>query len=336
MVFYTCPKCNKIFTKKSHFLNHVELKKKPCVITNDNFILKNTQKSSKNLKKSSLILEDKKGYNCNFCNYSSLRIDNFKRHLTTCKVRKEETQEKEAIYQELIRRMELLENQNNKLFMKNKELNNEISLLKSNTNTNTNTKKNIQNNKNIKNLNNGIINNTIIIQHGKEDLNKIDDKVFLDAFLKSTGAKIPEKIIEGIHFNKKFPEYKNIYISDINREKVMIHNGKNWILTPGDNLTSNLLDKSICFSENKYECITTKDIFNERNKKKIINGLKIMELMKEFDSVEQDEIGTPITKDDKDRRNYLRNKAEEYIKLLLYNNRNEILNEDILVDKNKK
>jgi hypothetical protein len=61
-----------------------------------------------------------------------------------------------------------------------------------------------------------------------------------------------------------------------------------------------------------------------------------MELMKEFDSDEQDEIGTPITKYDKDRRNYLRNKAEEYIKLLLYNNRNEILNEDILVDKNKK
>ena len=117
----------------------------------------------------------------------------------------------------------------------------------------------------------------------------------------------------------------------------MIHNGKNWILTPGDNLTSNLLDKSIYFSENKYECITHKDIITERNKKKIINGLKIMELMKEFDSDDQDEFGIPITKDDKDRRNYLRNKAEEYIKLLLYNNRNEILNENIfLTDKNKK
>ena len=331
MVFYTCPNCNKIFTKKSHFLNHVELKKKPCLSTNEKFILKNPQNSSKILKKSSLNLEDKKGYNCNFCNYSTIRIDNFKRHLTTCKVRKEETQDKEAIYQELVRRMELLENQNNKLFMKNKELNNEINLLKSSS------KKNIQNNKNIKNLNNGVINNTIIIKHGKEDLNKIDDKVFLDAFLKNTGAKIPEKIIEGIHFNKKFPEYKNIYISDINREKVMIHNGKNWILTPGDNLTSNLLDKSIYFSENKYECITHKDIITERNKKKIINGLKIMELMKEFDSDDQDEIGIPITKDDKDRRNYLRNKAEEYIKLLLYNNRNEILDENIfLTDKNKK
>jgi len=331
MVFYTCPKCNKIFTKKSHFLNHVELKKKPCGATNEKNILINPQTSSKILKKSSLLVEDKKGYQCNFCNYFTIRIDNFKRHLVTCKVRKEETQEKEAIYQELVRRMELLENQNNKLFIENNALNNEISLLK------LNSKSNIQNNKNIKNQNNGIINNTIIIQHGKEDLNKIDDKVFFDAFLKNTGAKIPEKIIEGIHFNKKYPEYKNIYISDINREKVMIHNGKNWILTPGNNLTSNLLDKSINFSENKYECITTKDLINERNKKKIINGLKIMELMKEFDSDDQDEDGNPITEDDKDRRNYLRNKAEEYIKLLLYNNRNEIISEDIFRndDKNK-
>ena len=57
--------------------------------------------------------------------------------------------------------------------------------------------------------------------------------------------------------------------------------------------------------------------------------------MKEFDSDDQDEDGNPITKDDKDRRNYLRNKAEEYIKLLLYNNRNEILNKDILKETNK-
>ncbi len=58
--------------------------------------------------------------------------------------------------------------------------------------------------------------------------------------------------------------------------------------------------------------------------------------MKEFDSDDQDEDGYPLTKDDKDRRNYLRNKAEEYIKLLLYNNRNEILNEDMLKEtKNK-
>ena len=46
MVFYTCPKCNKIFTKKSHFLNHVELKKKSCQLIQEKIILKLPQKSS--------------------------------------------------------------------------------------------------------------------------------------------------------------------------------------------------------------------------------------------------------------------------------------------------
>jgi uncharacterized C2H2 Zn-finger protein len=59
MVFYTCPKCNKIFTKKSHFLNHVELKKKPCDTTKEKIILKNPQISSNLLKKSSPKIEDK-------------------------------------------------------------------------------------------------------------------------------------------------------------------------------------------------------------------------------------------------------------------------------------
>ena len=121
--------------------------------------------------------------------------------MSESKIRKKETQEKEAIFSNLLQRVELLE---------------------------------------------------------KEDFSKIDDKVFLDAFLKNTGAKIPEKIIEGIHFNEKYPEYKNIYISDINREKVMIHNGKDWFLTPSNNITSNLLDKTIHFSENKYETISEK------------------------------------------------------------------------------
>ena len=48
MVFYTCPKCNKIFTKKSHFLNHVELKKKQCRSIHEKIILKNPQIILKN------------------------------------------------------------------------------------------------------------------------------------------------------------------------------------------------------------------------------------------------------------------------------------------------
>jgi hypothetical protein len=261
--------------------------------------------------------ETNKGYICNFCKTSFTRSTTLKRHLLErCKIRKEEIREKEAIFKELLQQNILLKDQNeklnNQLLEQNKFI---IGLLEQNNKNNS-----IQNNKNIKNQNNGIINN-IIIQHGKEDLSKIDDKVFLDAFLKNSGAKIPEKIIEGIHFNNKYPEFKNIYISDINREKVMIYNGNDWILTPSNNITTNLLEKSIDFSENRYDELDKK-ILNQQKKSKIEYGLKIMELMKDIDS-DDDEIN--ITKEDKERRQYLREKAEEYIKLLLYNNKDYII-----------
>ena len=338
MVNYFCPTCNKEFNKKSNYINHVENKKKPC---NQNELImhqnapkctKNAPKCTKNAPKNTqntqmqinisnqkVIEDNKKGYICNFCDVSFTRSTTLKRHLIErCKVRKEELQEKEAIFQELIKQNELLKNQNEKLNNQLLEQNKLIIelLVKKNIKDKS---KNIQNNNNIKNQNNGIINN-IIIQHGKEDLTKIENKVFFDAFLKYTGAKIPEKIIEGIHFNSEYPEFKNIYISDINREKVMIYNGIDWILTPSNNITSNLLEKSIDFSENRYDALDKK-ILNQHKKTKIENGLKIMELMKDID-IEEDE--DQQKKEDKERRQYLREKAEEYIKLLLYNNKDTI------------
>ena len=336
MVNYICQLCKKNFNKKSNYIDHIENKKKPCIDIKANIplITSNIPPSTSNitqinsnkivnkeLNKISNIINNKilvQNYRCNFCDKTFSRIDNFKRHLIErCKVRKEETQEKEAIFKELLQRVELLEKEN-------QQLNNKIVLLEKEKKVH----KNIQNNKNVKNLNNGIINNTIIIQHGKEDLNKIEDQVFYNAFLKYTGTKIPEKIIEGIHFNEKYPEFKNIYISDINREKIMIHNGTDWLLTPSNNITSNLLDKSIHFSENKYGEITDKETLNIRKKSKIENGLKIMELIKDFDSDEQDDDGKLLSKKEIERRIYLREQAEEYIKLLLYNKKDIILNKN--------
>jgi len=330
MVVYICENCKKEFNKKSNYLNHIQNKKKPCAQLKLNMHQKTpkcTEKATKcteendnfsNFEEQKEYNDTNKGYICNFCKTSFTRSTTLKRHLLErCKIRKEEVREKEAIFQELLQQNILLKDQNeklnNQLLEQNKFI---IGLLEQNNQS----KNNIQNNKNIKNQNNGIINN-IIIQHGKEDLSKIDNKVFLDAFLRNTGAKIPEKIIEGIHFNNKYPEFKNIYISDINREKVMIYNGNDWILTPSNNITTNLLEKSIDFSENRY-CKLDKGELNQQKKNKIEYGLKIMELMKDFDSSD-DEIN--ITKEDKERRQYLREKAEEYIKLLLYNNKDYIM-----------
>jgi len=131
---------------------------------------------------------------------------------------------------------------------------------------------------NSKNINNGtIINNTtIIVKNGYEDLSKIDNSVFYNALLKTTGAQIPSKIIEGIHFNDKYPEFKNIYISDINRDKLMLYDGNNWMLTKSSSVTEKLLDKTIIFSEDKFEEIkeiveNLTDSRKNKNKKRIKN-----------------------------------------------------------------
>ena len=42
----------------------------------------------------------------------------------------------------------------------------------------------------------------------KEDLTKIDNKEFFEA-LTYMGFKIPAKMLEKIHINDKYPEYKN-------------------------------------------------------------------------------------------------------------------------------
>jgi len=329
-------------------MNHIEKKKTPCKPSNIIIIDKTPKKAilaptenfvapKLDIKKPIINIESdieddisiNNKYKCNFCNKEFTRSSSLSRHLTSrCKIRKEEVKEKEEIFRRLLEKMDKLEEQTKELQITNKHLCEEIKTLKTTTPNNlTTTNGNVQNNNGtITSQNNGTINNTInIIQHGKEDLSKIENSVFINSLLKYSGAKIPEKIIEGIHFNEKYPEFKNIYISDINREKVMMHNGTEWVLT-NDDVTANLLDKSIIFSETKYEQL--EDKIKQPAKKKIDKELKMLNLMKEFDElteVNEEEDGVPLTKKEISRRHYLRNKAIGYLKLLLYNSRNIII-----------
>jgi len=245
---------------------------KPCIKLTKNSSL-NPQNSSNLLKINSKTLKKI----CNYCGYETERKDNYNRHLLSCKIRKRDIEEKEEILNKLLE-------QNNKLVSTIEELNKRIDKLENEKKTNQ-----IQNNKNVKHQNNGTINNTInIIGFGQEDLSRIDNKEFFEA-LTQMGYKIPAKMVEKIHINDKYPEYKNIYISDINRGKAMVYDGKKWKLDKYNNISDKLLDKILNFMEERYEDIKDDKNITEKRKMNMENKLKILQIMKDYEEEEEKE-----------------------------------------------
>jgi hypothetical protein len=248
---------------------------------------------------------------CNYCLKTYCRTNVLKKHLLICKVKKRDIEEKEEILNKLLEQNNKLassldqqKEQNNKLVSTIEELNKRINKLENDKKSN-----HIQNNRNVKNLNNGTINNINIIQFGKEDLSKIDNKEFFEA-LTQMGYKIPAKMVEKIHINDKYPEYKNIYISDINRGKAMVYDGKKWKLDKYNNISDKLLDKILNFMEERYEEIKDNKNITDKKKTNMENKLKILQIMKDYEEEEE-----------KERYEYLRSQCKDKIKMDLYNNR---------------
>ena len=216
-MLYNCNICGKQFKQKGHYTNHLN-RLNPCINLTKNIHQTSTkihqtstkihqtstkihqdppnihQKNDEPLCASTLVIKKrKKNYNCNFCNELFCRSDVLKKHLARCKIRKEETRDKELIYQELLSKMETYEKEKDNQYILIKELNNKIEKLEKE-------KIHTQNNKNIKHQNNGISNTINIIGFGKEDLSKIDASFF--EALMQLGYSIPTKMLEKIHNEK--------------------------------------------------------------------------------------------------------------------------------------
>jgi len=94
---------------------------------------------------------------------------------------------------------------------------------------------------------NVITNNNIKIEFGNEDLDKLSNDFFIKTLVNNSGAAIPSKIIEGIHFNPELKEFMNVFISDISRNKAMIHDGKTWNMANVDKVVDTLFDRAVHF-----------------------------------------------------------------------------------------
>ncbi len=312
-MLYKCEICQREFKKKCHYKDHLN-RINPCI--------KNAEKKHEitpnytELTPKKQEITPKTVHKCNYCLKTYCRANVLKKHFLICKVKKKDIEEKEEILNKLLEQNNKLvssldqqKEQNNKLVSTIEELNRRIDKLENDKKSN-----HIQNNKNVKNLNNGIINNNTIniVAFGKEDLSKIENKEFFEA-LTQMGYKIPAKMFEKIHINDKYPEYKNIYISDINRGKAMVHDGKKWKLDKYKNIGDKLLDKILNFMEERYEELKEDKNITEKRKMNMENKLKILQIMKDYEEEEE-----------KDRHEYLRDKCKDHMKMDLYNNRERI------------
>ena len=286
MVTYSCTKCSKEFNQKCHLITHLN-KKRPCTDdTYKQYIIKdkdidvlnvkvspNAPKTIKKCTKNTNITEiNKEVYNnndiyikeqnelninennikyvCNICNMSFTRASSLKRH-NDGRCKKALKLEKDKDEKEELKKMILmLQEQVTKL---NQTVANLDKTNVSNLTNNSGTIDNKINNQVNNQLNGNVTTNNIKIEFGKEDLSKISNDFFIKTLLNSSGALIPSKIIQRIHFNSEFQEFINVFISDFSRNKAMIYDGKTWNIAKTDEIVNTLFDKAIIFCEDYNE-----------------------------------------------------------------------------------
>ena len=224
---------SKILKNSSLFLKNPqnELLKNPqkCEET-QNFFLKNPQNCEE---KVNLLI-------CKYCSKNCSRSDNLKRHLRTCK-KKKEYDEKE------------IKNEINNL---KKEHNEQISKLQdtidnlvmeskgNNNNTTNNTTNNNTNISNSSNCNNDNSMNIHINNYGYENKDYIT-KDYLIKLLKAPFQAIP-KLIEYTHFNKEHPENQNIKLPNKKQPYVKVLKDDKWVYADRKSTILDLIDEKHC------------------------------------------------------------------------------------------
>jgi hypothetical protein len=308
MVEHICEKCNATFTRKSNYIYHIN-KKTPCVTAYKR-------------------INDK--YQCNYCPELVSRVDIIKKHIDICIERIKSIKNKEI--DELKNQLEDQKNINNqnkieihrlKLELKkSQDLVHKLSSKKikkktissnidnSTNNTINNNTTNINNTiNNISNLNNNSNNTTnliSIVNFGDESISKLttkDKKEILENCLYSI-----LKCVEKVHFNDAIPEQQNSYITGLKSEYGYKYIDGKFIATDIDDLIDTII-------ENRKEDV--REILENRKDMRIskLTIDKIEDLLDKLDSNEGD-------------LEYIRKE----IRLLLFNNREKVINNKLLQD----
>ena len=267
MTIYTCNKCSKIFIRKQELERHME-RKFSCInevnrciqgIPQTSSVL--PQNSSVLPQKSSVIPQKKqdgtredKPLVCKYCEKEYTRSDNLKRH--------------EEQYCKKKREIEITEvNKISKMEEKDKIIEEQNKIIER-----------LSRRAKVENINNGTINNTtnnIVVQF-KDDCNI---KRFLTEMEKlqimRKGGLAPNLAFKTLFYNPSKPELHNAYASDTKLNKMMIYNGKKFIMANYTETLQTMINNIINCVEQIYEEIeeTDEDIEKYKNVKKLLDKL---------------------------------------------------------------
>ena len=257
--------------------------------TNDNDSKTNENDSKTN---ENDFVNQKNKYICKFCEKKYSTSSNLCRHLKYCNLKRDNNQE----YDNLFKLVNLL---NEQLREKDKQYNKKLDEQKKESYEQLR-EKDKQINELIKKagITTNIQNNIKVLAYKDTDLSHLTQKDYLYCFNRSNLC-IPH-LIKKIHFDPQKPENRNIYISNIKNNYVMIYNGEKWIISDRDESIDDLIDKNEFILEQKLE-------------EWIENGDKYPEIMRKFNRYIE-----------KKEKNAILDKIKKEIKLILFNNRDMV------------
>jgi hypothetical protein len=282
---YICPNCNYDFKQKSHYVNHTEKKKKPCNPNNKK--LPEPTNFNEKLPILPEINEIIININnmCTFCNKTYSDKYKLARHQTTCKKKKESE-----------KKMDDIQFLKNKIVELEGKLNNN-PVINNTNNTNTNNSNNNTTNNTTNNTQNININ---ISNFGTLDHKKIDDKVFYNSMIKYSGLTPLLKFIEYIHKNDKFPEYKNVEITDLARNLGRFIEDNKWKISDANEIVDKVIDETYNYYEVKFNELEEEiDQKPQTEKTKIKRNKRFINTMRGNEHFDQNDDGDFVDDDGK-------------------------------------
>ena len=183
---------------------------------------------------------------CEYCNKIFKKKQGKYKHVKKyCKVKKQKDKEKKED-EKLLKMIHELIEENKEIKEENKNIIKKLDNIKNNSNKNIDNSKN----KNIDNSNNITINN-----YGNEDISFLTPEFLAKLILQKGVYTLISNLIKEIHFNKEFPENKNLKITNKKQPYINVYENGNWKLKDKKETIKDIVDDK----SNLFDCINSKN-----------------------------------------------------------------------------